>query len=385
MNMKMIRQLFPLAIGGIALGSTEFIPMGLMRTMGGDLHLSDDQVGNFIAAYAIGVVVGAPTLVGLSTRFQPKKVLIAFMLLFTLFNGLFALMPSYPFLLVARFFSGLPHGAFFGVGAIVAKQLAPKGKEAFAISIMFAGLTVANLIMVPLLTYIGAWIGWRTAMGCVSSLGLLTMLSIFFFLPNIENKRDLGIKREVRLFFNPRSLLVLGITALGCGGLFAWFSYIQPLMIETAHINPDMKSVVMIVAGAGMVVGNLLGGWITDRLSPIKATIYISLMLISVLLLVFFFSHIQPIAWVLTFVCGAMSMSLGSPLNMLIFRCAPQSEMMGAAFMQAGFNTANSIGAYVGGLPLLYGFSTNYPSLMGAGLASLGLLLTFYLWRILRF
>lgn len=156
-------------------------------------------------------------------------------------------------------------------------------------------------------------------------------------------------------------------------------------MIETAHINPDMKSVVMIVAGAGMVVGNLLGGWITDRLSPIKATIYISLMLISVLLLVFFFSHIQPIAWVLTFVCGAMSMSLGSPLNMLIFRCAPQSEMMGAAFMQAGFNTANSIGAYVGGLPLLYGFSTNYPSLMGAGLASLGLLLTFYLWRILRF
>ena len=113
MNMKMIRQLFPLAIGGIALGSTEFIPMGLMRTMGGDLHLSDDQVGNFIAAYAIGVVVGAPTLVGLSTRFQPKKVLIAFMLLFTLFNGLFSLMPTYETLLVSRFCSGLPHGAFF--------------------------------------------------------------------------------------------------------------------------------------------------------------------------------------------------------------------------------------------------------------------------------
>ena len=268
---------------------------------------------------------------------------------------------------------------------IIRPYYAPKGKEAFAISIMFAGLTIANLVMIPLLTYVGALVGWRIAMGCVSALGLLTMLSIFFFLPNVENKRDLGVKREVRLFFNPRSLLVLAITALGCGGLFAWFSYIQPLMLETAHINPDMKSAVMIVAGAGMVVGNLLGGWLTDRLSPIKATICISLSLISVLLLVFFFSHIQPIAWVLTFICGAMSMSLGSPLNMLIFRCAPQSEMMGAAFMQAGFNTANSIGAYVGGLPLFYGLSTNYPSLMGAGLAFMGLLLTFYLKRIIRF
>ena len=124
---------------------------------------------------------------------------------------------------------------------IAAKQLAPKGKEAFAISIMFAGLTIANLLMVPLLTYIGAWAGWRIAMGCVSILGLLTMFSVLMFLPEVENKRDLGVKREVRLFFNPKSLLVLAITALGCGGLFAWFSYIQPLMIETAHIHPDYR------------------------------------------------------------------------------------------------------------------------------------------------
>ena len=381
----MIKKLWPLAIGGLALGATEFLIMGLLRVIGEDMGLTDAITGRFISAYAIGVVVGAPTLIALAAEYNPKKILLFFMVLFTLFNGLSAFLPDYTTLLLARFFSGLPHGAFFGVGAIVAKQLAPKGKEAFAISIMFAGLTIANLVMIPLLTYVGALVGWRIAMGCLSALGLLTILSIFFFLPNVENKRDLGVKREVRLFFNPRSLLVLAITALGCGGLFAWFSYIQPLMSETAHINPDMKSAVMIVAGAGMVVGNLLGGWLTDRLSPIKATIFISLSLISVLLLVFFFSHTQPVAWVLTFVCGAMSMSLGSPLNMLIFRCAPQSEMMGAAFMQAGFNTANSIGAYVGGLPLLYGLSTNYPSLMGAGLAFMGLLLTFYLKRIIRF
>ena len=381
----MIKKLWPLAIGGLALGATEFLIMGLLRVIGEDMHLEDAITGRFISVYAIGVVVGAPTLIALAASYNPKKILIALMVLFTLFNGLSAFSQNYTTLLVARFFSGLPHGAFFGVGAIVAKQLASQGKEAFAISIMFAGLTIANLIMVPLLTYIGSIVGWRIAMGGVSVLGLATIISVLFFLPNVENKRDLGIKREVRLFFNPRSLLVLGITALGCGGLFAWFSYIQPLMIETAHISPDMKSVVMIVAGAGMVVGNLFGGWITDRSSPIKATIYILLLLISTLLLVFFFSHIEPIAWILTFVCGAMAMSLGAPLNMLIFRCAPQSEMMGAAFMQAGFNTADSIGAYVGGLPVLYGLSTNYPSLMGAGLASLGLLLTFYLWRILRF
>ncbi|WP_454978175.1 MFS transporter [Capnocytophaga ochracea] len=381
----MIKKLWTLAIGGLALGTTEFLIMGLLRVIGEDMGLNDALTGRFISAYAIGVVVGAPTLIALAASYNPKKILIFFMVLFTLFNGLSAFSPDYTTLLLARFFSGLPHGAFFGVGAIAAKQLAPKGKEAFAISIMFAGLTIANLLMVPLLTYIGAWAGWRIAMGCVSILGLLTMFSVLMFLPEVENKRDLGVKREVRLFFNPKSLLVLAITALGCGGLFAWFSYIQPLMIETAHIHPDMKSIVMIVAGFGMVVGNLFGGWITDRHSPIKATIYILLLLISVLLLVFFFSHIQPMAWVLTFICGAMAMSLGSPLNMLIFRCDPQSEMMGAAFMQAAFNTANSIGAYIGGLPLLYGFSTNYPSLMGALLASIGLLITFYLWRLIRF
>lgn len=369
----------------MALGTTEFLIMGLLRVIREDMGLNDALTGRFISAYAIGVVVGAPTLIALAASYNPKKILIFFMVLFTLFNGLSAFSPDYTTLLLARFFSGLPHGAFFGVGAIAAKQLAPKGKEAFAISIMFAGLTIANLLMVPLLTYIGAWAGWRIAMGCVSILGLLTMFSVLMFLPEVENKRDLGVKREVRLFFNPKSLLVLAITALGCGGLFAWFSYIQPLMIETAHIHPDMKSIVMIVAGFGMVVGNLFGGWITDHHSPIKATIYILLLLISVLLLVFFFSHIQPMAWVLTFICGAMAMSLGSPLNMLIFRCAPQSEMMGAAFMQVAFNTANSIGAYIGGLPLLYGFSTNYPSLMGALLASIGLLITFYLWRLIRF
>ena len=251
--MKMIRQLFPLAIGGIALGSTEFMPMGLMRTMGESLALSDSQVGRFIAAYAIGVVVGAPTLVGLSTRFQPQRVLIALMLLFTLFNGLFAVMPSYSLLLVSRFFSGLPHGAFFGVGAIVAKQLAPKDKEAMAISVMFGGLTIANLLVIPLFTHLGTILGWRPVMGMIAALGLITACCIFLFLPKVDYDKDKTLWKELQHFFSVPSMLLLVITALGCGGLFSWLSYIEPLMLDHAGLPKSQMPTLMIVVGLGMV------------------------------------------------------------------------------------------------------------------------------------
>ena len=381
MNMKMIRQLFPLAIGGIALGSTEFIPMGLMRTMGGDLHLSDDQVGNFIAAYAIGVVVGAPTLVGLSTRFQPKKVLIAFMLLFTLFNGLFSLMPTYETLLVSRFCSGLPHGAFFGVGAIVAKQLAPREKEAMAISVMFGGLTIANLLVIPLFTHLGGVIGWRPVVGMIAALGLVTALCVFFFLPKVDSQRDMTLWKELQHFFSVPSMLLLVITALGCGGLFSWLSYIEPLMLDYAHLPREQMPTVMIVVGIGMVVGNFFGGWLTDKLHLVRASIIVSTSTICVLLIIFFFSDQLWLSWVLTFVCAIAAMSVGAPLNIMMFRVSPQAQMMGAAFMQAAFNLANTLGAYLGGKPLKYGYTSNYPALVGATMALAGFLCALFLYR----
>ena len=378
--MKMIRLLFPLAIGGIALGSTEFIPMGLMRTMGESLSLTDSQVGNFIAAYAIGVVVGAPTLVGLSTRFQPQRVLIALMLLFTLFNGLFALMPSYHLLLVTRFFSGLPHGAFFGVGAIVAKQLAPKDKEAMAISVMFGGLTIANLLIIPLFTHLGGVWGWRPVMGMIATLGLITALCIFLFLPKVDYDKHKTLWDELRYFFSVPSMLLLVITALGCGGLFSWLSYIEPLMLDHAHLPKSQMPNVMIVVGIGMVVGNFFGGWLTDRLHLIRASIIVFISMISVMLIVFFFSHLLWLSWGLTFVCAIIAMSVGAPLNIMMFRISPKAQMMGAAFMQAAFNLANTLGAYLGGKPLDYGYTANYPSLVGAGMASAGFLCAIFLY-----
>ena len=373
----MLRKLFPLAIGGLALGSTEFILMGLLRNIGSSMSLSDAQTGHFIAAYALGVVFGAPTLVALSSKYNPKRILIGLMLLFTIFNGISALMPDYYSFLVARFFSGLPHGAFFGVGAIIAKYLAPKGKEATAISVMFGGLTLAILLMVPLLTFFGNMIHWRLAMGIVASLGLITFLSIWFFLPNVEREGKLGIKKEIITFFGAKSVLVLIITIFSCSGLFAWFSYIQPLMLEYKHISEGNTYIVMMVAGVGMVVGNFFGGWLADKIRPIRASIIILALMVFILTMVFIFAKDTLMAWLLTFLCGIMAMSLGAPLNIIMFRAAPHSQMMGAAFMQAAFNTANSIGAYFGGMPLKYG--VNYPSLVGAGMAFTGLLICLYM------
>ena len=371
----MIKKIWSLAVGGLAIGTTEFLIMGILQNIGQSMGISDAQTGHFISAYAIGVVVGAPILVALSSKYAPKKVLLALMVLFTIFNGASCFMPNYTTFLLARFFSGLPHGAFFGVGAITAKSLATKGKEAMAISIMFAGLTLANVLMVPLLTYVGNQWGWRLAMSIVAFLGVITFLSIYFFLPDVQIQKEVGIKDEIRYFFNRRSLTVLIITSLGCGGLFAWLSYIQPLMLEVAQLNISQMPTIMTLAGTGMVVGNLFGGWLADKIRPIKASIIILILLISALLLVFFTAHIPIMAWISTFLCGIMAMSLGSPLNMIMFRSAPQSEMMGAAFMQAAFNVANALGAFFGGIPLDNGYTANYPSLVGATMAIMGLVI----------
>ena len=351
-----------------------------MRTMGESLALSDSEVGRFIAAYAIGVVVGAPTLVGLSTRFQPQRVLIALMLLFTLFNGLFAVMPSYSLLLVSRFFSGLPHGAFFGVGAIVAKQLAPKDKEAMAISVMFGGLTIANLLVIPLFTHLGTILGWRPVMGMIAALGLITASCIFLFLPKVDYDKDKTLWKELQHFFSVPSMLLLVITALGCGGLFSWLSYIEPLMLDHAGLPKSQMPTLMIVVGLGMVVGNFFGGWLTDKLHLVRASVIVFIAMISVLVIVFFFSHLLWLAWGLTFVCAVVAMSVGAPLNMMMFRVSPQAQMMGAAFMQAAFNLANTLGAYLGGKPLDHGYTANYPSLVGAGMASAGFLCAIFLY-----
>ena len=369
------RRVIPLALGGLGIGTTEFAIMGLLPDIAQSLSVSIPKAGVLISAYALGVVVGAPLLIGYSVKHPPKKVLLWLMLLFTVFNGLSIISPDYNFMLAARFLSGLPHGAFFGAGTVVASRLAPSGKEARYISYMFSGLTIANLAMVPLVTYIGHTFHWRWYFAIVALIGAVALLFIRLWLPVMPGKENAHPGEELKFLKNRQSWYILLITSIGFGGLFCWFSYITPLMTEVTRILPGNMAYVMILAGAGMVFGGLLGGYLSDHMGAVKATIWLLLAMVLVLLAIFFFSAYAPVAMVLTFICGGLSMSVAAPVNMMMIKAAPGSEMMSAAFMQAAFNVANSLGAYLGAIPLTIGLSYNYPSLVGAAMAVIGLII----------
>ncbi|WP_185205087.1 MULTISPECIES: MFS transporter [Chryseobacterium] len=375
--MKIDKRIIPLAIGGLGIGTTEFTIMGLLPDIAKSLQISIPEAGHLISAYAFGVVVGAPILIGYSVKFPPKKVLIVLMMIFTLFNALSAIAPDYNTMMIIRFLSGLPHGAFFGVGTVVATRLAAKGKEAFYISLMFTGLTVANLAMVPLVTYIGHAFHWRWYFAIVAVIGLFALLFLKLWLPMLETNENTHFMEEMKFLKKKQSWMVLMITAIGFGGLFTWFSYITPLMTIVSGIKENQMAYVMILAGAGMVVGNLVGGYLSDRLSPEKTCVLLLFLMMSSLVGVFFLSEYQTISLVLTFVCGALSMSVAAPINIMMMKAAPKSEMMAAAFMQAGFNCANALGAFLGGIPLENGYSFNYPSLVGVGMTCIGLMIAF--------
>jgi len=273
---------------------------------------------------------------------------------------------------------------FFGIGTVVASRMAGKGKEALYISLMFTGLTVANLAMVPLVTYIGHAFHWRWYFAIVGVIGLATLLALKLWLPVMEKKEDSHFLEELKFLKGKQSWLVLMITAIGFGGLFTWFSYITPLMTVVSKIESSYMAYVMILAGSGMVVGNLAGGFLSDKLGPEKTCVLLLFLMMCSLSGVFFLSEFQSISLILTFVCGALSMSVASPINIMMMKAAPKSEMMAAAFMQAAFNIANAMGAFLGGIPLEHGLPYNYPSLVGVGMTIVGLMISiiyFYLYR----
>jgi len=345
------KQLIALALGGLGIGTTEFMIMGLLPDVANDIDVSIPIAGHLISAYALGVVVGSPILVALSAKFEPKNVLIVFMMLFTFFNALSSIAPDYNTLLMSRFFSGLPHGAFFGVGTVVAARLAPAGKSAQAIAAMFTGLTVANLAMVPMVTFVGHHFHWRYAFGIVAFIGLITIWALYRWIPQLKPLRNVTFKEELEFFKTIKAWHILMIISIGFGGLFAWFSYIAPLLIHVSGFDISSVSYLMVVAGAGMVVGNLIGGYLADHYNPLKALIFLLSLMVVALVMVFLFSHIQIMAVVLTFICGALAFSISSPVNIIMMQSAKNSEMLGAAFVQSAFNVSNSLGAFAGGIP----------------------------------
>lgn len=265
----MKKSLLSLALGGLGIGITEFTIMGMLPDVARDLSISIPQAGYLITAYALGVVIGAPLLVVGLNKFSPTKTLILLMILFTVFNGLSIIAPDYEILMVSRFISGLPHGAFFGVGSVVASRLADKGKEAQAVATMFSGLTVANLLGVPLGTYIGHHFSWRYTFLLITIIGLFTILALKLWMPKTEARKskqnpwkDFSIFRSSNVWF-----MVL-IFSVAPGALFAWISYIAPLMSDVSGIAEKHLPYIMVLAGLGMFVGNLIGGKLTDAFSP---------------------------------------------------------------------------------------------------------------------
>jgi DHA1 family arabinose polymer transporter-like MFS transporter len=366
--------LLTLTIGGFAIGMTEFMMMGVLPDVASSLNVSIPTAGHLISIYALGVVIGAPLLVALSGKFPPKKVLIALMLMFTVFNALFALAPNYELLMIARFFAGLPHGAFFGMGAVVASKLAEPGREARAVSVMFAGLTIANIIGVPLGTYIGHNLSWRLSFFIIAAVALIAAGSVKKWMPNVQTPSENSFRDSIKIFGKAELWLIIGISSIGTGGMFAWISYIAPLMTEVAGFSGNMVTLIMIIAGLGMAVGNFIGGRLADRFSPLKTTGILLVTMIAALIIVALVSSFQPTAILMTFITGAIAFAVIAPMQMLMINAAKGSEMLASAALQASANMGNALGAFLGGLPIAAGLGYTSPEYAGAGLALIGVL-----------
>lgn len=373
----MNKGLIALAFGGLAIGMTEFTMMGILQDIAKDQNIEIPQAGHFIALYALGVVVGAPLLTIAMGKMNPKKTLMWLMILFTIFNALFTIAPEYYTLSISRFLAGLPHGAFFGVGSVVASQLAQKGKEAQAISIMFTGMTLANLAGVPLGTYIGHHYSWRITYGIITLLGLATYLAIYLWLPKMDNGLSGNMVKQLNYFKQWKAWLIVAIISIGTGGLFSWISYISPMVTKVGGLEESKVPLIMILVGLGMFFGNLLGGKLADSISPTKAAMACFTSMALTLVVVYFTAHIEMMSYVMAFVTGLVAFTTGSPLQMMLINSAKGSETLAAAAGQASFNIGNSFGAYFGGIPITLGFAYNAPVLVGVGMALIGTCLSY--------
>lgn len=377
------KALFSLALGGFGIGLTEFVIMGILTEVSDALEITISQAGHFIAAYAFGVVVGAPLLTSLGSQLSPKRMLFILMVWFTLFNTLSGLSTNYVTLLVLRFLSGIPHGAFFGIGAVVAMKLARKGKSAQAIAMMFSGLTVANVIGVPIGTYIGQEFGWSTSFFLVGIVGVLTLTTLQFWMPRMEAATNTPQVKLSEALRNKQLWAMIALTTIGTGGFFAWYSYIAPLITDVAGLEDHYVGYAMMLAGLGMVFGNFVGAKMAEIFSPLRAVI-ISLSVMSVVLVINMFIASNPyILMVFTFLIGAIAFTVSTPIQMAIINTAKGSEMLGSSMNQSAFNMGNASGAYLAGLPMVFGLEVVYSSLVGGILAACGVVLAIaiYLYR----
>jgi DHA1 family inner membrane transport protein len=348
--------LYALTAGAFGIGVTEFVIMGLLLDMSADLHVTIAAAGLLISGYAMGVVVGAPVLTVLTRHWPRKTVLLALMAIFTIGNAACALAPTYGLLMAARVLTAFAHGSFFGVGAVVATGLVAPNKRASAIAVMFTGLTVANVLGVPLGTWLGQAYGWRSTFWAVAAVGLLALAIIQWFVPR-DGAAPAKMDWRADLAAMGRRPVLLGLltTVLGYGGVFAVFTYIAPLLTQVAGFDKAAVPPILLVFGGGLVAGNILGGKLADRW--LEATVLGSLAaLAAVLGLMTFALHSPVLAIVFTGLLGVAAFATVAPLQMWVLSKADGAgETLASSFNIAAFNLGNALGAWVGGVVIASG------------------------------
>lgn len=365
--------LLALAVGAFGIGTTEFVMMGLLPDVADDLGISIPSAGHLVSAYALGVVIGAPLLAAVTARMSRRKLLIGLMALFVAGNALSAFAPTYDYLLAARFLSGLPHGAFFGVGAVVATTMVAPERKARSVSLMFLGLTVANVVGVPVATAMGQQLGWRATFLGVSVIGVAAIGALALLVPQTRTKAPVaGLRGELAALRSLPVWLALGTTVAGFGALFSAYSYITPMLTDSAGYKDSSVTVLLALFGVGATIGNLLGGRLADH--AMRRTLFGGL--VSLIVVLAAFPLLMSTTWsaaLAVMLLGAAAFVTGSPLNLMVMERASTAPSLASSANQAAFNLANAGGAWVGGLALAAGFGVTSPALVGAGLALLGL------------
>lgn len=371
----MNKALLSLAIGGFGIGLTEFVIMGILPDVANAFQITIPEAGHFISAYALGVVVGAPLLTGLGSKWPAHKVLMALMLWFTVFNTLSAFATGYNSFIALRFLSGLPHGAFFGIGAVVAGKLSKKGKEAQGIAIMFSGLTFANLLGVPLGTYLGKNLDWSMSFLLVGAVGVLAVLGVKFWMPVLQKSSETNFISEFKIFKRLELWLIILLTTIGTGGFFAWYSYISPLITEVAGHADNVVAYAMVLAGLGMVIGNFVGAKLTEKFSPLYTVTLVLVLMALCLSINALIATDKVMVLVMTFIIGIVTFSISTPIQMLIIKASKGSETLGSSLNQSAFNIGNASGAYFAGLPIAMGYGYTSADWVGAAMAGTGVLI----------
>ncbi|MEX1828361.1 MFS transporter [Luteibacter sp. CQ10] len=362
-----------LAVGGFAIGTTEFASMSMLPLFAEGLGIDAPTAGHAISAYALGVVVGAPVITVIGARLPRRRLLLLLMAMFTVFNGLTGLSPTYHWMLLFRFLAGLPHGAYFGVAALVASSLVPPNRRTRAVGQMFLGLTVATIAGVPLASWLGQAVGWRWSFALVAVLGLMTMSAVFAFAPNPPADSKASPLRELGALKRPQVWFTLGIGAIGFGGMFAVYTYLADILLRVTHMPLGTVPWIMGVFGVGLTLGNMIVPVFADRALMRTA----GALLIWALVMLAVFPFAASNVWTLgtmVFLIG-ISGALATVLQTRLMDVAGDAQALAAALNHSAFNTANALGPFLGGLAIAHGYGWTSPAWVGSGLAVCGLLL----------